>query len=114
MSGLRVELDTRKLDAGCRKLVGGIEGARVPAAQKAASQTAARMREVTPVDTGALKRSIRPVRISGGAEVHYGTGLRYAWIVNARDDIVETGTDGVEELFRNLCEDIARQQTRRM
>lgn len=110
----RVELDTRKLEAGVKQMMKGIERNLGPAAEKVAGEVADRLRSIVPVDTGALRSSVRSARIKGGAAVHYGGSLSYADIIAARTGCTEEALEGSDEMFHEAQHDVAAREVRRL
>jgi hypothetical protein len=111
----RVEIDTRKLAAGVRKLVGGVADTAPQAARQAAETVAANIRSRLPVRTGRLVGSVQVVaEPDGGYGVSYGAGVSYARPVAARTGAVGAGIQGVPEDFARDCRTVAERQIARL
>lgn len=113
-----VQFDTTKFDRDTAQMLRGMKSGQKTAAMKAARQIANDLRSITPVDTGALRRSIVPRQITSGgqdgAEVLYGTGLKYAWPVNARTNIVPVGISDAEDVFMRFMQEVAAKEANRV
>ena len=112
---MTVEVDTRALVAGVRKLVDGVTDNGPTAARKAAETVAANIRAGLPVRTGRLAGSVAVVTDpEGGYGVSYGAGVSYARPVAARTGAVAAGIQGVPEAFARDCRTVAERQVGRL
>jgi len=110
----RVELDTRKFEAGVRQMMKGIERGIGPAAEETAQTVANRLTVLVPVDTGALRDSVSAGPIKGGAAVYYGGDLSYAGIIAARTGCTEEALEGSDEMFHEAQHDLAAREVRQL
>ena len=111
----RVEVDTRKLAAGVRKLADGVADAAPQAARQAAETVASNIRSGLPVRTGRLVGSVAVVADpDGGFGVSYGAGVSYARPVAARTGAVGDGIQGVPDDFARDCRTVAERQVARL
>ena len=111
----KVEVDTRALIAGVRKLADGVTNNAPPTARKAAETVAANIRSGLPVRTGRLAGSVAVVTDpEGGYGVSYGAGVSYARPVAARSGAVGAGIQGVPEEFARDCQTVAERQVARL
>jgi hypothetical protein len=100
-SGPRVEVDTRKLDAGLRQLTRGVDRGIGPVAGRNANTVADRLRPLVPVRTGRLRNTVRAERRGDTGLVHYGGTLPYAGYIDGRTDATARALDGAPESFHD-------------
>ena len=110
----QVEVDTKALVAGLRKLSDGIAEGVPPTALKAAEQVAQNIRSRTPVRTGRLVGSIAVTTERDGYGVVYGAGVPYARPVAARSGAVGDGIAGVPEQFGADARTVAERTINRL
>lgn len=110
----RVEVDTRALVAGVRKLADGVADGAPSAARKAAEDTAAKVKALTPVRTGRLASSVGVEAENDGWGVTYGAGVSYARPVAARTRNVADGIAGAADAFARDCKTVAERQVARL
>jgi hypothetical protein len=111
----KVEVDTRALIAGVRKLAAGVTDAAPTAARKAAQTAATNIRSGLPVRTGRLAGSVVVVTDpEGGYGVSYGAGVTYARPVAARTGAVAAGIQGVPDEFARDCKTAAERTVARL
>jgi hypothetical protein len=115
VTAAKVEVDTRALVAGVRKLAAGVVDAAPTTARKAAETVATNIRSGLPVRTGRLAGSVAVVTDpEGGYGVSYGAGVSYARPVAARTGAVGAGIAGVPDEFARDCKTVAERQISRL
>lgn len=103
MATSKVILDTSHLERDTRQLANGISSGAKRESYFQAVRTAAKIRDATPVRTGALRSTVGTADVPGGTGVTYGSGVRYHYVQNARLKIVKRGTRGSRtEWYRTL------------
>jgi hypothetical protein len=110
----RVDIDTSKLEADSKRLAVDIKRDVNPAADKTASTVASRLIALVPVDTGALRDSVRDASINDGAEVHYGGGLTYARLVAHRTGCTDRALTNADQMFQEAMRRVAAAGVRKV
>lgn len=111
---MTVELDWTAVSRGLRQLESGLDAGAKRGANEQASATATAIRRNVPVRTGALRDSVAVVPDGDGYAVTYGTGLKYAWPVEAKVGAVGTALDGADQSFATAMETVARREVGRL
>jgi hypothetical protein len=107
---LRVEIDTSKLEKYARRLAEGLDKNGMGLAREFAEQTAAAIRQQTPVLTGRLQSSISVVPFPDGYGVTYGGGVPYARKAERREHMVKTNVDSATQRYPAEAHSLAEKE----
>lgn len=120
----KVTVDTTALARDTKRLVAGLKSGGYREGRAQADRTAAKVRDYTPVRTGALRSTVgvTPSWVNaarggpGGAGwgVTYGSGVVYHYVQNARLKIVKRGLRGARPEFQRACDRLAAAEIGRL
>lgn len=111
---MTVEVDVSDVVRGMRQLARGLDERASTGARSQAAATAAKIRQAVPVRTGALRASVTVVPDGEGFGVTYGSGLRYAGVIERRKHPVAQGVEGAPETFHRAMQAVARVEVDRL
>lgn len=114
MATRKVTVDTSQLEGDTRRLAAGIAQGAKRESYLQAQRTSTKIRDATPVRTGALRSTVGTQDVAGGTGVTYGSGARYHYVQNARKKIVKKGTRGSRAEWYRTLQALAEQETSRV
>jgi hypothetical protein len=114
MTGTRVEVDTRELEAGLAQLMRGVDRGIGPVARGTAQSVAGRLRPMVPVRTGRLRATVTVTATSTEAAVHYGGRLPYAGYIDGRTGATARATEGAPRTFYASMYGLGAMEVRRL
>lgn len=98
---ITISVDTASLVRGTRQITIGLRIAATTVPLEQAKRTSGKIAENTPVLTGRLRKTVRPVKVPGGAGVTYGGTLPYARKIERHDHMVREGIKGTDREFQH-------------